>query len=488
MNGDITRTTIIHSLFWKLLERGGTQAIQLLVMIILTRLLTPGDYGVIAIVAVFISIATLLADSGFCESLIQKKKVEDIDFSSVFFLNLLVACLLYIILFFTAPYAALYFEAPQLKAILRILSLTVFISVCNSIQYAVIARSMQFKKLVKSSLAAAVFAGLAGVVLACTGFGIWALVVQQLTNQLLVTVLLWFSVKWRPQLLFSTKHISILYSFGWKLVASTLIYNLYTSLQSFVIGKLFSPVMLGYYSRGAQLPNILVSNINGSIQSVMFPALASRQDDKERMKEMIRRAIVTSSFILFPLMMGLAVIAEPLIRLLFTEKWLPAAVFLQIFCGYYALWTVDSANLHVIKAVGRSDLFLKLEIVKFIMGTIILVSSLPFGVYGVAVGVLINRILTTIVDAWPMKALLDYSLVAQIRDVLPSLFLALSVGTIVYSIHLAGLPDILTIFLQIIIGAALYIGLAIVLKVESFTYLLLTMKHMIKSEGRLTIE
>ncbi|WP_413365657.1 lipopolysaccharide biosynthesis protein [Lysinibacillus sp. 3P01SB] len=487
MNGEITRTAIIHSLFWKLLERGGSQVIQLLVMIILTRLLMPEDYGLIAIVAVFTSIAALLADSGFCEALIQKKHVEEVDFSSVFFLNLFIACLLYITLFFIAPYVAFYFESPQLKVILRILSLTVFISVFNSIQHAIIARNMQFKKLFKSSLAATFIASLVGIALAYTGFGIWALVGQQMTSQFLSTVLLWFSVKWRPKWLFSIKHVSTLYSFGWKLVASTLIYNFYTSLQSFVIGKLFSPVVLGYYSRGAQLPNILVSNINGSIQSVMFPALASQQHDKDRMKEMIRRSIITSSFVLFPLMMGLAVVAEPLVRLLFTEKWLPTAAFLQIFCGYYALWTIDSANLHAIKAVGRSDLFLRLEIVKFIVGTIILIISLPFGVYGVAIGVLVNRIITTILDAYPMKSLLGYSLAAQMEDILPSLLLSIGAGAIAYSIHFAGLSDMLTIVLQMIVGAALYIGLAAVFKMESFTYLIFTTKHMMKSERKITI-
>ena len=484
MNGEITKTTVIQSLFWKLLERGGTQGIQLLVMIVLTRILLPEDYGLFAIMLVFISIGSLLVDSGFGEALIQKKRIDEIDVSSVFFLNLLAASVIYITLFFIAPYIAIYFEAPQLKNILRTLSLTLFLSIFNSCQYAIIARNMEFKKLFRSSLVAAFISGIVGLTMAYAGFGIWALVGQLLTHQLLVTTILWFTVKWRPKLLFSLRSVSYLFSFGWKLVVSTLIYNLYTSLQNLIIGKVFSSTILGYYSRGSQLPNILVSNINGSIQSVMYPALASQQDNLYRVKEMVRRVIVTSSFIIFPMMVGLVMIAEPLVKILFTEKWLPIVPFLQIFCGYYALWAIDATNLHVIKALGRSDIFLKLEILKFLIGVFILIISIPFGVYGIALGVLVNRVISTIIDAFPNKYLINYGFMEQIKDTIPSMLLTLVMGTIIFSIREIEFSDILIILMQIGIGIVSYIGLARLFKIECFTFLVFSLKELIQRKKR----
>lgn len=483
MDYKITKSKIIHSLFWKLMERSGTQGIQFLVMIVLTRLLLPEDYGLIAIVIIFISIAGLIVESGFTEALIQKKNANEEDFSSVFYLNLIVAIFFYIMLFFMSPFIATFFDLPQLTLVLRILSLTLFLGAFNSIQHVVIARSMQFKIIFTSSIFAVITSGIVGLTLAYLNYGIWALVGQQVTNQFLITGILWFKINWRPRLVFSLARLSSLYSFGWKLVASTFIYNLYTNIQSLIIGKLFSPAMLGFYNRGTQLPNILVSNINGSIQSVMFPVLASQQDNPSRIKNMVKRSIVTSSFIIFPLMVGLSIIAEPLVKVLFTENWLPTVPFLQIFCAYYALWTIDSANLHAIKALGRSDIFLKLEILKFLIGILILIISLPFGVHVVAIGVLVNRVITTIIDAYPNKYLLNYSFCEQFKDVSPSLILSIAMGALVYGFQFLGLSDISTIIIQLVVGIACYIGFAKLFNIECFTYLL----NMMNSEKKLAV-
>lgn len=479
MKYEVTKTKVIKSLLWKLGERGGTQGIQLIVMIVLTRLLLPEDYGLIALVVIFISIATFLIDSGFNEALIQKKNTDETDFSSVFYLNIFVACVVYIILFFIAPLIADFFELAQLTLVLRILSLTLILGALNSIQYVIIARSMQFKKLFLSSLFAVFISGIVGLSLAYNNLGVWALVGQQLTSQFLVTGVLWFTVKWRPKFVFSLQRIVGLFSFGWKLVLSTLIYNFYTHLQSLVIGKVFSSAILGFYNRGMQFPNILVSNINGSIQSVMFPALASQQDNRIRIKEMVRRSIVTSSFIIFPMMVGLVVIAEPLVKVLFTDKWLPTVPFLQIFCGYYALWTIDAANLHAIKALGRSDIFLKLEIFKSLIGIFILYISFPFGIHMVALGVLVNRIISTIIDAYPNKSLIDYNFIEQIKDTIPSILLSALMGVIVYSVKWLEFSNVITIIIQIIVGIVIYVGLAIVFKIECFTYLVSSIRDII---------
>ena len=464
------------------MERGGNQGIQLIVMIVLTRLLLPEDYGLIALVAIFINIAGLLAESGFNTALIQKKNTDEIDFSSVFYLNLLVSLILYTILFLSAPLIATFFEIPLLVHVLRVLSLTLFLGAFNSIQYAIIAKNMDFKKLFKSSLSAVFISGIIGVTMAYAGFGIWAIVTQQLTSQIIFTAILWFTVKWRPKFIFSIERLSSLFSYGWKLVASTLIYTFYTNIQSLFIGKFFNPAILGFYSRGMQLPNMLVSNINDSIQSVMFPALASQQDNLYRIKEMVRRAIVTSSFIIFPMMIGLAMIAEPLVEILFTEKWLPIVPFLQIFCCYYALWSIDTANLQAIKALGRSDIFLKLEILKCLIGIFILIISVPFGIYVMTLGVLVNRVISVIIDAFPNKYLINYGFMEQFKDTIPSILLSLVMGVIVYSVREIGFSDIFTILIQIGIGIVSYVGLAKLFKIECYTFLVFSLKNMIQSK------
>ncbi|MFJ8064762.1 lipopolysaccharide biosynthesis protein [Psychrobacillus sp. NPDC096426] len=488
MNNEITKAKVLSSLFWKLMERGGTQGIQFIVTIVLARLLLPEEFGLIVLVTIFITIAGVFVQSGFNTALIQKKDADEVDFSSVFYLSLIVASLLYIILFFSAPFIATFFEETLLTTVIRCLSLTLFFGAFNSIQIAVIARNMQFKKLFVSSFGAIVISGILGIVMAYASFGVWALVGQQLTNQLLVSVILWFTVKWRPKLIFSIGRIKNLFSFGWKLLASSLLDTLYNNITSLIIGKLFSPATLGFYNRGEQFPSLIVSNIDGSIQSVMLPTLSSYQDNKQRVKEIVRRSIVTSSFIVFPMMVGLATIAEPFIKIVLTAKWLPAVPFLQIFCASYALWPIHTANLQAFNALGRSDIFLNLEIFKKILGLVILGISIPFGVYGIALGVFISSILSTFINAYPSLKLIDYSFQDQWKDIIPSLLVSLVMGAVVYSIQWIGMTAILTLIVQVLVGIVVYVGLAKVFRLESYTYLVKTGKAIIKAKGERQLE
>lgn len=476
MEYDITKAKVLSSLFWKLLERGGTQGIQFLITLILARILLPEDFGLIVIVTVFITFGGIIVESGLSTALIQKKEVDALDFSSVFYLNLCVAIVLYIILFLSAPLIGTFFEEPQLSSVIKVLSLTLFFGAFNSIQNAVIARSMEFKNLFISSLSGVILSGIVGILMAFADFGIWALVAQQLTRHLLVTIALCITVRWRPSLKFSFKRVQLLFSYGWKLLISSLIFSIYINLQSFIIGKMFNPALLGFYNRGMQFPSVIVDNINGSIQNVMFPALSAHQDNKQKVKEMTRRLIGMSSFIVFPMMMGLAIIAEPLMNVLLTEKWLPAVSFLQIFCAYYALWTIDVSNLQAVKAMGRSDIFFKLEIVKTVIGLTVLVISIQFGVHAMAFGVLLNGIIAAIIDGFPNRKLLNYRLSEQWKDVLPSFLLSCGMGSIIYCIKWVGMSDLLTIGVQIITGIILYVGLAKIFKIECFRYLQITLK------------
>lgn len=464
------------------MERGGTQGIQFIVMIVLARQLLPKDFGLIVLVTIFISLANVLVQSGFNTALIQKKNADETDFSSIFFLNVFVTSILYTVLFFSAPVLASFFEQEQLILVLRTLSITLFLGSINSIQNVVIARSLQFKKLFFSSLGAVIVAGIVAIVMAYTNFGVWSLVGYQLINQFLILLILWFTVDWRPQLLFSFERIKELFSFGWKVLTASLIDTFNTNLQSLMIGKMFSPASLGFYNRGEQFPSIVVSNVNGSIQSVLFPTLSSQQENKIRMKEMVKRSVQISSFMIFPMMIGLAIIAEPLVKLLLTEKWLPVVPFIQIFCASYALWPIHTSNLQAINALGRSDIFVKLEIMKSVISLVVLALCLPFGVHAVALGVLISGVISTFINAYPNAKLLDYRMKEQCKDILPSFLIAFVMGGVVNSIHWFGMTDLLTIIIQLFLGIIVYVCLAIVFKIECFTYLLFSIKDLLRSK------
>lgn len=479
MSDNYNKSKVLSSLFWKLLERGGTQGIQFIVQIVLARLLAPEQFGTIAIVMVFIHLAQVFVQSGFSTALIQKKSADEEDFSSIFYLSLGIAGILYIIIFLAAPTISVFYGDPILVPILRVLALILFTGALNSIQNAYVARNLMFKKLFKSSVGAIVISGTMGVIAAYFGLGVWALVIQQLANQIVISLIMWITVKWRPKLVFSIQKVRELFSFGWKLLASSLLNVFYLEIRTLFIGRLYSSSALGFYNRGEQFPKLIVNNINGSIQSVMLPTLSAQQDNKKRAKEMMRRSIVTSSFLIFPMMIGMAVVAEPLVAIILTEKWLPAVPFLQIFSISYALIPIQTANLQAINAMGRSDIFLKLEMIKKVIGLTILGISIPFGVYAIAIGQVVSGIIATFVNAYPNKQLLKYSYKEQIMDIMPSFFIALIMGGVVYTFNYLSISEGQILALQVCAGIAIYIGVARIFKIESFGYLTKTIKELL---------
>lgn len=470
------RTKIFSSLIWKFLERGGTQGIQFILQMVLARLLTPKDYGTVALITIFIAISTVFVQSGFNTALIQKKDIDEEDISSVFYVSLFIATIMYIILWIFAPTIANFYKILELTSIVRGMGLVLFLNTFNSIQNAIVSRNMEFKRLFYSSLGAIIISGILGIILAYRGFGVWSLVYQQLMNQFSICIILWFTVKWRPKLLFSIKKVKKLFSFGGKLLCSSLIDTIYRELVNLIVGKVYSPAMLGYYNRGDQFPKVIVSNFNGSIQSVIFPALASIQHDKVRVKEIMRRAIMMSSYIVFPAMVGLIVVSEPMIRLVLTERWLPCVPYLRVFCLSYALWPIHTANLQAINAIGRSDIFLKLEIIKKIIGVSIIIVTSRYSPYIMAIGTVFSGIISSFINSYPNKKLLNYSYLEQMKDILPSLFISIIMGIIIYLIQLLVYRDILTIILQVILGGILYVMLSYIFKNKSFFYLVNILK------------
>lgn len=473
---------IVLNFIWRFAERCGAQLVTFAVSIVLARILSPEDYGTIALVTVFTTIMQVFVDSGLGTALIQKKNADDLDFSSVFYFNLAVCIILYIGMFFAAPVIAEFYNDNSLVPIIRVISLTILISGIKGIQQSYVSRNMLFKRFFFATLGGTIFSAFLGIGLAYAGFGVWAIVAQQLSNTAIDTLILWITVKWRPKKMFSWKRLVDLLSFGWKLLVSSLLDTVYNNLRNLIIGKFYSSADLAYYNQGDKFPKLIVTNINSSIDSVLLPTLSSAQDECECVKKMTRRAIKTSTYIMAPLMMGLAFCSTPIVRLILTEKWLPCVPYLQLFCITYMFWPIHTANLNAINAMGRSDYFLKLEIAKKTIGMILLFSTMHFGVMVMAYSLLVSTLTSMIINSWPNRTLLGYGFKEQVTDIFPGIFLAFLMGIMISSIQLLSLPDIVTLVIQISLGAMIYISLSAIFKVESFIYLWNIVKSMLKKK------
>jgi len=466
----LRKHVVFTSFVWKSTELVGVTIAQLGVSIFLARLLTPADFGVIALVGAFIALSNVFVVSGLGTALIQKKTVDSLDLSSVFLASIAVAAALFSLIFLLAPVLADFYERPELSLVMRVLAASVFLTPLNVVQNALISRGLLFKKVFANSTVATVLSGLLGVALAMAGFGLWALVAQQLSSQFMLSTLLWLSVRWKPNLVFSWARLKGMYSFSWKVLASALLDTLYGQARTLVIGLTYAPGVLGFYTKGRSFPNMIVTALDGSIQAVMLPVLSRQQDDTATLKDTTRRAMVMSSYVVFPAMAGMAAIADPLVRLLLTEKWLPAVPFLQIFCGVYAFWPVHTANLQAIIALGRSDVMLRLEVIKKVIGVVVLALTIPFGPLAMAGGSLAMTVISTFVNARPNVRLLNYRYREQARDLAPAFAISVLMGVFVWALQGLGYNVAVTLALQIIAGAAFYVGFSWLLRLEPFVY------------------
>ena len=419
------KQSVITNFIWRLMERGGTYVMNFIVSIVLARLLEPSLYGSIALVTAITTILQVFVDSGMANSLIQKKDTDDLDYSSVFYFNLVFCLVLYLGLFLAAPMIGRIYRDESLVPVIRVLGLTIVVSGVKNVQQAYVAKTMQFRRFFFATLGGTIFSAIVGITLAYLGYGVWALVFQQLINVTVNTAILWLTVGWRPKRMFSWERLRGLISYGWKLLVSQLLDTAYLKLYQFIIGLRYSTDDLAFFNRGDQFPNLIMENTNASLDSVLLPVLSSEQDDRDRVREMTRRAIRVSTYVLMPLMAGLAVCAEPLVRLLLTEKWLPCVPYMQLFCLYYAFWPLHTANLNAIKATGHSGIFLYLEIIKKVLETAVLLITMRYSVMAITLGLLFSGFASVIINAWPNKKLLNYSIPQQLRDTAPALLLSL---------------------------------------------------------------
>ena len=477
MKNNNKKQGIVANFFWKFAERVGAQFVTLVVSIVLARILSPEHYGTISIILVCINLADVFIASGFTAALVQKKDSDDLDFSTIFYFNLLFSLVLYGILFVCAPFVERYFGLPDLALAIQILGLKIPVSAFNSIQQAYVAKKMIFRKLFWATFGGTVASAVVGIWMACNGYGVFALVGQYLTNGIIGTLMLWFVIGWRPILKFSFFRFKGLYSYGWRNLVTHLVRTLYDDIYSLVIGKKYSSADLAFYTKGKQYPNLIVHNLNTALCSVLFPAFVQYQDDIPKLKLSLQRAIRLGSYILSPFLVGLAVCAEPFVKLLLTEKWLECVPYLQIVCLYQLLIPMSSSNLQVVKSLGRGDILLKLEITKRVVGILILLVSMQFGVLAVAIGAALATFFNSCADVAATKKLVNYSYREQILDILGSVSLAFIMGILVYGFKFLIKNAALLLVVQVLVGAVVFVFLSYITKNESFLYVLGVVKE-----------
>ena len=468
------KNKIFSGFFWKFNEQISSQLVTFIISIVLARILTPKDYGIVALINVFISLADVFVTSGFGSALIQKKDADDVDFSTIFYISEIFSIVVYMFLFFIAPYIADFYNNTDLTVIVRVLALKLPLSAFNAIQQAYVSKKMLFKKIFISTTVSSIISGIVGIIVAYLGYGIWALVVQYILNTIIISIALFVQLDWHPQLKFSWSSGKPLLSYGWKIVATSFIGTFFNQLRTLLLGKMYTPAELAFYNRGQKFPELVSQNIDGTISTVLFPAISEFNDDLSKVKSMIRRSLRISTFIIMPIMFGMAATSKPIILILLTDKWIDSVPYMQYLCIAGAFGTISNTNMQAISAIGRSDVLLKLELIKKPLYLILLLIGLKISVLAVAYTMLIYTIYSTVINMSPNRKLLNYKFKEQVSDILPALSLSLIMFLVVDSLTLLNLPMMIIFIIQIVVGIVIYVFLAIIFKLEAWNYLLST--------------
>ena len=468
---DVKQKTI-SGLFWRFGERITSQIVTFIVTVVLARILMPADYGVIAIVNIFIAIADVLITSGLGTSLIQRKDVNQKDFSTIFWAGLLLSSILYLILFFASPMIAQVYHEELLVPVIRVMGLRFFISSISSVQQAFVSKKMIYKKFFLATFVGTCVSAIAGIYMALNGFGVWALVAQQLINPFIDTIVLFVTVRWFPSIEFSITRFKDLFSFAWKIMATSLIGTLFDKLRSFLIGTKYTSADLAYYNRGESLPILVTNNIVLTLESVLFPAMSSFQDDPEKLKVAVRRSMSVGSYVLMPLLLGLAAVADKVVIALFTDKWSFAIPFVVIVCIQEIPVILSSANIQAIKANGRSDVVLKLEFVKKPVYLLILLITMRISPLAMAIGNAVYGFVALLVNGIPNSKLLNYNLWDQLKDISLNLFMSTLMAICVFLLGKVNLNIYIVLTIQILGGIFIYIIESLVFRSSDFRYIL----------------
>lgn len=458
---------IVTGFFWKFGEQVSSQLVSFILSIILARLLTPNDYGVVALVNVFIILANVFVTSGFGTALIQKENSNEIDFSTIFYLSEAMSIIVYAIIFFLAPFIANFYKNSEMTLILRVFALQLPISAFNSIQQAYISKHIMFKKVFVSTTISAILSGLIGIFMAYSDFGVWALIGQYLSNTIIISITLALQISWRPKLIFSWEAGKPLISFGWKILATSLLGEFFNQLRSLILGKVYTASDLAYYNRGLRFPELVSNNVNNTISSVLFPVLSKYGNDFDRVKIGLRRAIRMSTFILMPLLFGMMMTSKEIILLLLTKKWIAAVPYMQILCMSCIFDTVSNENIQALKSIGRSDVLLKLEILKKPIYLFLLLLGIKISVMVMAETMVIYNVIAVLINMSPNRKFLNYSFAEQIQDILPAFLASSFMSVIVYLVGNFSLSTGISFIVKIVCGVLSYLLIAILFRMQA---------------------
>lgn len=483
VNLSLKRLTIA-SVGWKLLEKSGRAVVELAVQIVMARILAPEQFGALAVILAFVNIGNVLVQSGLNAALVQTPDMDDDDCSTVFWLSFAVSLAMYVILFLAAPFIEASFDSGEIVWPIRAIGLVFFLNSLNAVQVAIVQRNLQLRKVFKATLSAVLVSGCLGIALAFAGTGLWALVCQQLCYVVVNCLVMFLQVDWKPKAVFVPSRAQELFSFGWKILIAALLEQGYQGVSDLVVGRKFDSAALGFVSQGKKYPQALGTVLDGAIQPVMLSAVSRVQDDLSTVKCLARRALKTSTYLVFPVMTFFAVAAEPMVRVILGEQWVPCVPYFQVYCFIYALLPIHSTNLQVLNGIGRSDLFLKFELIRksyafALLMLAALLSSDPIwlvGCYALA------NIISTFVNMWPINRLVSYTYGEQCRDFAPAVALSTVSGAAAWAAGSIACWSVATALLQAGVMAFLYLLLSVLFRVESFQYIKSTVTDLVRNQ------
>lgn len=474
----------IKGLIWTFSDVVLNQGIQFVIQIFLARLLMPEEFGLIGMITVFIAVSNSIIDSGFSNALIREEKTTDEDYSTIFYFNLITSFILYLILYLISPIISKFFNQPQLSSILRVLAITLIINSFGIIQRTILIKKINFKVQMNINIVSSIISGVLAVILAYNGFGVWSLVFRTIVMQLMQSIMLSIVNRWSPKLIFSIKSFKKLFGFGWKLLISGLIDTLYNNIYYLVIGKVYSPTSLGYYTNAQKLRDVAATSISSSVQKVTYPVLSSIQSKEEKLKDAYRKIIKNSVYITFPIMVGIASVSKSLILILFGENWINSVSYFQILCLAGMLYPLHAINLNILQVKGRSDLYLKIELIKkgISVGIIFIVIILKLGILSLIWVSVLNSIISFFINSYYSKDIINYSTRDQLKDIYIILLITIFMGFITYNVGiLINVSNILKLIIQTLVGISIYVLLSYVFKVEEFYTLLNIFKSATKN-------
>ncbi len=478
------KSSTIASVGWKLFEKGGRAVVELVVQIVMARILAPEQFGALAVILAFVNIGNVFVQSGLNTALVQTSDMDDDDCSTVFWLSFAISLAMYAILFLVAPFIEDNFDFGEIVWPIRVLGLVFLLNSLNAVQVAIVQRNLQLHKVFKATLSAVLMSGCLGIALSLAGAGLWALVCQQLCYVAVNCLVMFLQVDWKPKAVFVSSRARELFSFGWKILAAALLEQGYQGISDLVVGRKFDSAALGFVSQGKKYPQALGMVLDGAIQPVMLSAVSRVQGDLFVVKRLARRALKTSTYFVFPVMTFFAVAAEPVVRVVLGEQWIPCVPYFQVYCFIYALLPIHSTNLQVLNGIGRSDLFLKFELIRksYAFALLMLAALLSSDPIWIAGCYALANIISTFVNMWPINRLVGYTYGEQLRDFAPAVALSVVSGAAAWAVgSIVDWPLAAALF-QAGIMAFLYLGLSVLFKVESFRYIKLTLTDLVRNQ------